>query len=70
MTIRQQIINALKKLNLPAYDLVDEQTKDKELLQFKEELQNGRASQAINSQYILLVHVLYYLWKAESDPLI
>ena len=34
------------------------------------ELQTGKASQAINSKYILLDNVLYYLSKADSDPVI
>ena len=52
------------------YGLVVQQTKDKELLQVKEELQSDKASQAINSKYILLANVLYYLPKAYSDPAI
>ena len=59
-----------EELNLPGYDLVTEQTKDKELLKLKEELPGGKASQAINSTYNLLDNVLYYLSKADSDPVI
>ena len=55
---------------MPYYDFVREQTKDKELLDMKEELQSGKASQAINSKYILLDNVLYYLSKADSDTVI
>ena len=54
-------------MNLPGYDLVTEQTKDKELLKLKEELHSGKESQAINSMHILLENVLYYLSKANSD---
>ena len=59
-----------EELNLPGYDLATEQTKDKELLKLKEELQGGKAFQAINSKYILLDNVLFYLSKADSDPVI
>ena len=44
--------------------------KDKELLKLKEELQSSKVSQAINGMYILLDSVLYYLSKADSDPVI
>ena len=47
------------ELRLPGYDMVTEQTKDKELLKIKEELQSGKASQPINSQNFLLDNVLY-----------
>ena len=39
----------IEELNLPGYDLVTEQTQDKELLKLKEELQGGKASHSINS---------------------
>ena len=44
-----------EELNLPGYDLVTEQTQDRELLKLKEELQGGKASQAINSKYSFLI---------------
>ena len=59
-----------EELKLAWLDLVTEQTKDEELFKIREELQNGKASQAINSKYILLDNVLYYLSKADSDPVI
>ena len=59
-----------EELNLPSYDLVTEQTKDKELIKQEEELQSSKASQTISSNYILLDNVLYYLLKAGSDPVI
>ena len=43
-----------EELNLPGNDLIAEQTNDKELLQLKEELQSGKASQAINRKYIFI----------------
>ena len=46
-----------EEMNLPGYDLVTEKTKDKEVLQLKQELQGCKASQAINSKYILLDNV-------------
>ena len=59
-----------EEFNLPGYDLVAEQTKDKELLKIKEVLQGDKAPQTINSKYILLGNVLYYLSMADSDPVI
>ena len=59
-----------EELYLPGYDLVTEQTKDKEILKLKEELQSGKMSQAINSKYILLDNLLYYLPKPDSDLVI
>ena len=59
-----------EELNLSGYDLAAEQTKEKELLKLKEELQSGNICQAINSKYILLHNVLYYLSKADPDPVI
>ena len=59
-----------EELNLHNYDLVAEETKHKELLQIKEELQNDKASKAINSKYIFLDNMLNYLSKADSDPVI
>ena len=52
-----------EELNLPGYKLVTEQIKDKELLKLREELWSGKVSHAINSKYILLNNVLYYLLK-------
>ena len=52
-------------LNLPGYHLLTEQTKEKELVKLKEELQSGKVSQAINNKYILLDNVLYNLSKAD-----
>ena len=57
-------------MKLPGYDLVTELTQNKERLKIKEELQVGKASKSINSKYILLDNVLYYLSKADSDPVI
>ena len=48
-----------EEFNLPGYDLVAEQAKDKELLQLKEESQRGKASQA-NSKYIVLYWIMYF----------
>ena len=58
-----------EEFNLPGYDFVTEQTKDEEQLKIKRELQGGKASQAINSKYILLDNVLYYLSKT-TNPVI
>ena len=47
-----------EEVDLTGYDLVAEKTQNKELLQLKEELKNGKASQAINSKYIYWI--LYF----------
>ena len=39
-------------------------------MKIKETLQNGQASQATNSKYMILDKVLYYLSKADTDPVI
>ena len=57
-------------VSLLDYDLVTEQTQEKKLLKIKEELQGGKASQAIKRKYILLDNVFYYLSKTDSDPVI
>ena len=59
-----------EELTLPGYNLVAEQTMDKELFQLKEELQSCKASQAIYSKDILLDNGLYHLSKADSNPVI
>ena len=59
-----------EELNLSGCKLIAEETMDKELLKLIEELQSDKASQAINSKYILLDNVLYFLSKADSDPVI
>ena len=57
-----------EELTVPSFDITIEQCKDKELMKIKETLQNGQASQAIKSKYIILHNVLYYLSKADTDP--
>ena len=59
-----------EELTVPNFDIIAEQCKDKELRKIKETLQNGQASQAINSKYMMLDNVLYYLSKADTDPVI
>ena len=56
-----------EELNLPGYNWVAEKkTNDKGLLKLKEELQSGKAFQAVKSKYILLDDMIYYLSKPDS----
>ena len=59
-----------EELGVPGFDLTVEQSKDKELVQLKENLQSEKASQATTSKYIILDNILYYLSKCDSDPVI
>ena len=59
-----------EELGVPGFDLTVEQSKDKELVQLKENLQTEKASQATSSKYIILDNILYYLSKCDSDPVI
>ena len=59
-----------KELRVPWFDLTVDQSKDKELVQLKENLQTEKASQATTSKYIILDNILYYLSKCDSDPAI
>ena len=55
---------------LPGCNIIEEQSKDKELVQIQETLQNGKASQSVNSKYINLDDILYYLSKQDTDLII
>ena len=59
-----------EELAVPNFDIIVEQCEDKELMKIKETLQNRQASQAINSKCMILDNVLYYLSKADTDPVI
>ena len=52
-----------EELWVPGFDLTVEQSKDKELVQLKENLQSEKASQATTSKYVILDNILYYLSK-------
>ena len=68
---RYRINSALKEdMTLPGCNLIEEESKDKELVYMKEALQNGNASQSVNSKYIILDDILYYLSKADADLVI
>ena len=59
-----------EKLEIPGFDLVIEQSKDKKLVQLKERLQSEKMSSSVASKYIILDNILYYLSKSHSDPII
>ena len=59
-----------EELEIPGFDLVIEQSKDKEHVQLKDRLQNGKMSSSVASKYITLDNILYYLSKSDSDPII
>ena len=57
-------------MTLPGYNLIEEQSKDKESVQIKDTLHNGRVSQSVNSKYSIGDDILYYMSKAETDLII
>ena len=58
-----------EELEIPGFDLVIEESKDKELVQLKDSLQSEK-SPSVASKYIILHKILYYLSKSDSDPII
>ena len=54
-------------MTLPGCNLIEEQSKDKELVQIKETVQNGKATQSVNSKSTILDDILYYLSKTDTD---
>ena len=59
-----------EELGIPGFDLVLEQSKDKELVQLKHRLQSEKMSLSVTSKYIVLDNILYYLSQSDSDPII
>ena len=59
-----------EELNVPHYDMVIEQAKDKVLLNLKEEIQSSKASSSVLSKHIILDDILYFIPKADTDPII
>ena len=59
-----------EELDIPGFDLVMEQSKDKELVQLKDRLQSEKMSSSVASKYIILDNILYYLSKSGLDPII
>ena len=56
-------------MTLPGCNII-ELSKDRELVQTKETLKDGKASQLVYSKYIILDDTLYYLSKADTGPII
>ena len=66
-----KINNVIKEESeIPCFDLVIEQSKDKEHLQLKDRLQSKKVSSSVFRKYIILDNILYYLSKSDSDPII
>ena len=63
------VVRLVQRL-VPGFDLTVEQSKDKELVQQKENLWTENSSQATTSKYIILDNILYYLSKCDSDQVI
>ena len=54
-------------MTLPCCYLIEEQSKNKELVQIKETLRDGKSSQTGKSKYISFDDTLHYLPKADND---
>ena len=59
-----------EELKIQGFDLVIEQSNDKELVQLKHRLWSEKMSSSVASRYIILDNILYYLSKSNSDPII
>ena len=60
------------KVTKPTYkeslNMVAEQDKDEVILKLKRDLNNDTLSPTISKKYVLLVNVMYYISKSDSDP--
>ena len=56
-----------EELEIPGFDFIIEQSKDKELVQLKDRLQSEKMSSSFVSKYIILDNILYYLSKSDSE---
>ena len=59
-----------EEIEIPGFDLVIEQSKDKECVQLKDRLQSEKMSSSVASKYIILDNILYDLSKSDSDSII
>jgi len=60
----------LQDLIIDGYDMKYEQSLDKELDSITLQLQNGKASKSVENRYILIADILYYISKADSEPVL
>ena len=58
-----------EELEIPIFDLVIEQSKDKDLVRLKDRVQSEKMSSSVASKYIILDNILCYLSKSDSDPI-
>ncbi|CAC5412556.1 unnamed protein product [Mytilus coruscus] len=60
----------VKDLKIKEYDMKYEQSLDKELSSITIQLQNGKATKSVESKYILMDGILYFISKADSEPVL
>ncbi|CAC5399405.1 unnamed protein product [Mytilus coruscus] len=60
----------VEDLKIKGYDIKYEQSLDKELSAIAIQLQNGKATKSVESKYILMDDILYFISKADSEPVL
>lgn len=60
----------LKDLIIEGYDMNYEQSLDKELNSIRLQLQKGKPPKSIDNKYMLIGDILYYISKADSEPVL
>lgn len=60
----------VEDLKIKGYDIKYEQSLDKELSLIAIQLQNGKATKSVESKYILMDDILYFISKTDSEPVL
>ena len=60
----------LKRATLHGRDIIREQESDKDTLDLKSRIRNGRATKLEQNQYIVMDKIVYYLSQPDDEPLI
>ena len=60
----------LQDLIIDGYDMKYEQSLDRELDSIKLQLQSGKTPKSVENKYILIDDILYYISKADSEPVL
>ncbi|CAC5388237.1 unnamed protein product [Mytilus coruscus] len=60
----------LKDFVVSGYDMKYEQSLDKELALIISQMKNGKASKSVESKYILIDEIMYYISKADTEPVL
>lgn len=59
-----------EKLQLPGYNMEEEQEKDAEIVKIKHQIQSGKATSSIQNKHLIIDNVLYYISKPDGEPII